>query len=258
MVVNLKNKPLIEAIFEIRWKIQHSDQSISDLDNQLMLGRLFDRISSTYPKYERLFPFADIPEQMAEGILKHRFRTEAGWPLVQVGTGILTVNDTENYLWQNFKPKVIDVINNLYDIYPNNKQIEPQSIILKYIDAIDIDASDDIYSFLKNKMKLNICIDDSMFKKTSIHNKPIHLDIKFVFNCDRPKGTIHFHLFQGKKSDNSGNITDALIWETVIQSNNSDIPEISLNLEQWLEDAHQILHDWFFTLVEGDLLRSFE
>ncbi len=261
MTVNLKNKPLIEAIFEIKWSPENSGQSVLDLNTQLMFGRLFDRINSTYPNYEQL-SLAAIPELMADGIVKHRFKSEKGWPLVQLGTGILTLNDTENYVWEDFKPRIIDVIKNLIEVYPNKDKFQVQSMLLKYINAIDINSNENIYNFLKDKMKINLSLNNSFFENTSINNNPVHIDLRFAFDCERPKGVINFHIFKGQKLDNTGNtITDALIWETIIQSNGnniSDISEISLHLEQWLEEAHDVTHNWFFTLVEGDLLRSFE
>ncbi|MBE9171358.1 hypothetical protein IQ238_28985 [Pleurocapsales cyanobacterium LEGE 06147] len=70
---------------------------------------------------------------------------------------------------------------------------------------------------------------------------------------------MNFRIFKGQKiNDRDNKITDALIWETTIQSFDSDVSEVPLHLDKWLEDAHSVAHDWFFTLIEGDLLRSFE
>ncbi|MBE9171356.1 TIGR04255 family protein [Pleurocapsales cyanobacterium LEGE 06147] len=75
---NLKNKPLVEAIFEIRWSVEQQNQLSIDPNIQFLLGRLFDRISSEYPTYEQL-PSSLVPENMAEGLVKHRFRTTRNW-----------------------------------------------------------------------------------------------------------------------------------------------------------------------------------
>lgn len=254
---NLTYKPLIEAIFEIRWETDQSLESISAPNTQLILGRLFDKLNSTYPQYEQL-PSADIPEHMAAGIVKYRFSSENKWPLVQIGTGVLTVNDTENYLWTEFRDRVIDVVTQLYNVHPNKEQLKITSLSLKYIDAVDIDYEDDIYSFLQKKMQLNLSLNNLLFQDTPINRKPIQLDLSLAFNCDKPKGFINFRLLKGQKTDDTEIISDAIIWEITIQSNEDNISDIPSQLGQWLEEAHSVSHNWFFTLVEGDLLRSFE
>lgn len=252
----LKNKPLVEAIFEIRWYLE---QANIDPNNQLLLGRLFDRINTEYPVYEQL-PFAAIPEQMVEGLVRHRFRSENGWPLVQLGSGVLTLNDTENYIWKDFHRRVINVVNNLYVVHPNKQKFRTRNLTLKYIDAIDVNLNEaEVYEFLREKMKLNLSLNPALFEKSSVEQNPMQLDLQFAFKSNKPKGILNFRMAKGEKIDNQENTTkDVLIWETTIQSNESDLPEIPLNLGQWLEEAHSVAHDWFFTLVEGDLLRSFE
>ncbi|MBD2346257.1 TIGR04255 family protein [Anabaena subtropica] len=256
---NLTNKPLVEAIFEIRWYTEQPPFIGGDPNTQLILGRLFDRINENYPIYEQL-PFASIPEQMAEGIVKHRFKSEKGWPLVQLGNGILTVNDTENYIWQDFKKRIIDVVDNLYIVHPSKDKFRPRYLILKYIDAIDLDLKEnEFYEFLKNKMKIELNFSPLLFEKTLVTNNPIQLDLQFAFPAENPKGIVNFRIVKGQKFDNQRNLaSDALIWETTIQSTDPDIPEIPSNLDKWLENAHSVCHNWFFTLVDGDLLRRFE
>lgn len=256
---DLKNKPLVEAIFEIKWYTEQQPLLGGDPNSQLILGRLFDRINSQYPLYEQL-PFVSIPEQMAEGIVKHRFKSEQGWPLVQLGTGILTVNDTENYVWQDFKNRIIEVVNNLYIVHPSKEKFRPRNLILKYIDAIDLNLKEeDFYKFLKNKMKLELNLNPLLFERSQVSNNPVQLDIQFAFDAYKPKGVVNFRIIKGQKLNNKQNITsDALIWETTIQSIEPDIPEIPIKLGKWLEEAHAVCHNWFFTLVDGDLLRSFE
>lgn len=256
---SLKNKPLIEAIFEIRWNLEQQSPLGIDPNNQFILARLFDRINTEYPVYEQL-PFAAIPEQMVEGLVRHRFRSENGWPLVQLGSGVLTVNDTENYIWKDFHRRVINVVDDLYIVYPNKQSFRVKNLILKYVDAIDLNLEGtEVYDFLREKMKFNLSLNPLLFEKNSINKNPIQLNLQFAFKSNSPKGIVNFRIVKGEKIDNQENTTrDALIWEITIQSNEPDIPEIPLNLSKWLEEAHSVAHNWFFTLVEGDLLRSFE
>ncbi|MBW4668789.1 MAG: TIGR04255 family protein [Cyanomargarita calcarea GSE-NOS-MK-12-04C] len=255
---NLKNKPLVEAIFEIRWQVEQQNQLTIDSNTQFIFGRLFNSISSEYPTYEQL-PSSVIPDNMAEGLVKHRFRSKEGWPLVQLGTGILTLNDTENYSWVDFKNRIVYAVNQLYKVHPNQQEFRPIQLILRYVDAVDLQSEEDIYKFLEEKMKINLSLNPLLFQKTLVEESPIQFDLQFAFKSTKPNGAVNFRLFKGQKINNQNNeLTEALIWETTIQSPQSDIPKIPLYLDTWLEDAHSIAHDWFFTLIEGDLQRRFE
>lgn len=108
-------------------------------------------------------------------------------------------------------------------------------------------------------MKLNLSLNPLLFQKTLVEESPIQFDLQFAFKSTKPKGAVNFRLFKAQKINEQNNeVTEALIWETTIESLKSDIPEIPLHLDRWLEDAHSVVHDWFFTLIEGDLRRSFE
>src|SRR5688572_5700647 len=100
----LPKKPLVEAILEIRWAIQpQADGEGIDPGFSIFLGRFYDKVSSEFPESENL-PAAMMPEQITPYLVRNRFRkTKGGWPLVQVGPGILSANDTEAYDWSTFR-----------------------------------------------------------------------------------------------------------------------------------------------------------
>ncbi|MBE9171357.1 hypothetical protein IQ238_28980 [Pleurocapsales cyanobacterium LEGE 06147] len=89
----------------------------------------------------------------------------------------MTVNDTENYLWKDFKNRVINVVNNLYVVYPSKNKFIPKQLILKYVDAIDLKKDEEIYNFLREKMKLNLSLNPLLFKKTSVDANPVQFDL---------------------------------------------------------------------------------
>ena len=51
--------------------------------------------------------------------------------------------------------------------------------------------------------------------------------------------------------------TWVLMWETIVHSS-SNIPKLSDELNEWLTNAHDITDDWFFKLIEGNLLERFK
>ncbi len=53
----LKNKPLVEAILEVRWELQpfESESNIrTDPHFSLLPGRFFDRVADRYPHHDEL------------------------------------------------------------------------------------------------------------------------------------------------------------------------------------------------------------
>ena len=97
-IINLKNKPLIEAIFEIRWKLQEGPEKGMRIDPhyKLLIGRIYEKIKDKYTFHEQL-PTASMPDEIAGYIIQHRFRKkENEWPLIQLGPGIITLNDTKS------------------------------------------------------------------------------------------------------------------------------------------------------------------
>ena len=60
----LKNKPLAEAIFELRWELQEPAQGMKvDPHYKILIGVMYDKV-------------------------------EDEWPLIKIGPGIITLNDT--------------------------------------------------------------------------------------------------------------------------------------------------------------------
>ena len=99
----LKNKPLVEAIFELKWKLIQQDTGIYiDPHYKILIGSLYEKIKDKYPFYEQL-ETARMPDEIAAYLVQHRFRVkENDWPLIQIGPGIITLNDTDNYVYHVF------------------------------------------------------------------------------------------------------------------------------------------------------------
>jgi uncharacterized protein (TIGR04255 family) len=253
----LKNKPLIESIFEMRWELKERVPGIwVDPHYKIIIGRIYDKLNVEYPFYETL-PAASIPEEMVGYIVQHRFRkNEQEWPLIQIGPGIITVNDTEGYIWEDFEKNVLKAINVLFEVYPDSRNnLKIKNLLLRYIDGINFNFdSDSIFEFLANNMKTKISLCPELFKTTGVDTIPFGFDWRFAFRSTKPAGIVNLRFVRGKKKD-----SDSLIWETMIQSVSNDFPKnIIENIQQWLTEAHNLTDDWFFKLIEGDLERRFE
>ncbi|MBU4293342.1 MAG: TIGR04255 family protein [Actinobacteria bacterium] len=251
----LNNKPLLEAIFEIRWELEQSNLGPIDPHYKILIGSLYEKIKEEYPFHEQL-ETANFPDGMISYVTQHRYRTgEKGWPLVQIGPGILTLNDTVNYKWEKFERRIINVVNALFEIYPDmENKLRINKLLLRYINSINFDFSkDNIFEFLKNKMKSNINLSADLFEKTGVNYLPNGFNLIFNFESTKPKGIISLRFSKGKKLN-----IDSLIWELVMQTRSFE-EKVSIKfLKDWIKKSHDLTDDWFFKLIEGDLLEGFK
>lgn len=252
---DLKNKPLIEAIFELRWQLQEKEGGIIDPHYKILIGRIYDRVRDKYPHHEQL-PTATMPDEIAGYVVQHRFRKqEDQWPLVQIGPGIMTFNDTEGYKWNEFKTALSRVLDALFDSYPDaQSELNVNRLLLRYIDAVDFSYErSNIFDFLAEKMRMNVRMDERLFEGTGVNRLPLGFDLRFSFPSTEPKAAVHLRFVRGKRENK-----DALVWETMVQSVGDDAPKVKDGIQGWVTDAHNLTDDWFFKMIQGDLLKRFE
>lgn len=250
----LKNKPLIEAIFQYTWEFKGNDADrIIDPNYQLLVGRLFDRMIDDYPYHETL-PTAGMPEEISAHVAQHRFRkSNSEWPLIQVGPGIITLNDTKDYIWDDFFKRIERLLVNLNELNPDIINADTSNIILRYIDAIDYDYSgENIVDFLKSQMKIDIEVKSEIFEQ-GLSNKPANIDLKFSFPSEEPTGLYTLRLFRGTRNN-----VDSFIWETIMESTPNMSFKSTEEILDWTSKAHDLTHNLFFTLIKGDLMRRFQ
>lgn len=256
----LKNKPLVEAIFEMKWKLKDQSGMRIDSNYKLLPGRLYDKVSKEYP-YHQSLPTEVMPEEIAGGLVQHQFRKSKNqWPLIQVGPGILTVNDTENYTWEDFRGRIIRVVKAFYDVYPNSNDLIIESLLLRYIDGIVFDFdNDDVLHFLKKQMKIDISLPSPVFEKGET-KRISRLNSTFSFRCDVPDALVTLRLSRGRfnRCDDDARMKEGLLWDTIVDTRYGEKFKNQSELREWLEAAHNITDDWFFKIIDGELLRRFE
>jgi len=252
----LKNKPLVEAIFELRWELKELAPGMKiDPHYRIIVGRIYDKVGNEYPFHEQL-PTASMPDEIAGYVVQHQFRKgKDKWPLIQIGPGIITVNDTEGYLWEDFEKKIIQTVNTLFESYPDPKiNLKFNSVVLRYIDAIALNfENENIFNFLEKQMKIDIRLRPNLFEGTGVKEQPLSFDLRTSFVSTKPKGVVSLRFVRGKIKE-----SDALIWETIVQSVAEDVPKDKDEIEGWVKDAHDLTDDWFFKLIDGELLKRFE
>ena len=251
----LKNKPLVEAIFELRWELKEKASSRDSIDPhyKILVGAMYEKAKSKYPFHEQLAA-AEFPDRFARYLIQHRFRKAAGqWPLIQIGPGVIAINDTVEYVWEDFSHRISELVNMFFETYPERENLILNMSMLRYIDSIEFDYENDILNFLQSKMKVNIGLDQNLFEETGVSMSPLDIDLKLSFHSIEPKGAMDIRIRRGKHAD-----SDALVWETIFRSLGDDTPKSEEEITTWVESAHKLTDDWFFKLIEGDLLKEFE
>lgn len=254
----LKNKPLVEAIFELRWDLQkhEKDSNIQfDPHYKLLVGQIFEKVRNNY-QFHNSLPQSAIPEEMAAYIVQDQFRPkEDGWPLIQIGPGVVTLNDTDSYEWPDFNLRIQDLLHVLFDLYSESKYpLVPNKVLLRYIDALEFDYDkDNIFEFLSNKLKTKIEFQPNLFGESCAESSPTGIDCQYAFPSTKPIGSLLLRFVRGKKHDK-----DALIWETHVHLTGTNVPKTKDEILAWVGEAHNLTHDIFFKMIDGELYERFK
>jgi uncharacterized protein (TIGR04255 family) len=165
----------------------------------------------------------------------------------------VTLNDTANYRWSDFAERAISLLDTLSEIHPQKSEMIVESVLLRYIDAEAFDyASDSVLRFLKEQLKVNFELPQSLFQGEPVEQQPRVVNFQVVYRSTLPKGVVQLKVATGEH-----NHQRALIWETAVLSGEDDVPDLRTDARAWLEAAHRLIHNWFFKLVEGQLLRKY-
>ena len=128
-------------------------------------------------------PTSDIPDEISGYIVQHRFRRAKGsWPLVQVGPGIVTLNDIESYEWQDFQRRIEGVLDALFQEYPDTSLLATNEVVLRYLDAYPFDfEKENVAEFLSAKLGVQNQISPAFFEAIGVSPVPIGVDFNLSF-----------------------------------------------------------------------------
>lgn len=102
----LPKAPLREVIFELRWGLGYDPSSKQELDLgfDMAQGQFKHLVEQEFPFHRRLTP-QNFPLSLFSHKVVHQFwEAENTYPLLQLGPGLFSQNDTEkNYVW-DFRP----------------------------------------------------------------------------------------------------------------------------------------------------------
>jgi uncharacterized protein (TIGR04255 family) len=250
----LESPPLVEVILEVRWQLREGDHPSvrRDPHYSLVVGKLHAKISDDYPFHEQL-PAAMVPDEISAYTVKHRFRVAKGqWPLVQIGPGVLTLNETKKYTtFQDFRPRAEKLVQEFFAVYPETPAIT--MVLLRYIDAVDFDhRTQDVWDFLRDKMRVPVRLPEEFFRDSGVGPRPRSFLWEASFSCQRPKGTASLRFATGERKG-----SPVLTWEQMVRTTDDDVPPMPDGFADWLENAHAVTKAWFLRLINGELRERF-
>jgi uncharacterized protein (TIGR04255 family) len=157
----LPKAPLIEAVFELRWRLQEApSQPALHADPGLIpLIEGFTRKM----KNAHFGVIRDMSHPLSTGSygIARRFLVseEQAFPIMQIGPGIFAANEGPLYSWKSFKSQVKAGVRALLASYPDLSffKLQPSYLELRYVDVFDKSAlggKSDFFTFLNTATTL--------------------------------------------------------------------------------------------------------
>ena len=244
----LKNAPLLEVIFEIKWDTS-SKQDI--IDFQYLHGDLYAHLKEMYPIRENLIP-PEVPLEVIRGLPVFRFRKEKGsYPLVQIGLGLLTINTVDDkYYWDDLKNEINGTLKIFSEIYPKIKNLK-LTPILTYIDFFSFDKSiNNSIDFINSNFSL--IINDNF---TDISKNLLLNNVNFTLNykVENYNDIVSINLRDG--SVNSKQRTGIIMQTKIVGEKKLYSNE---TLIKWLDQSHELSSDIFKSITQRKLYATFK
>jgi uncharacterized protein (TIGR04255 family) len=236
----LPKAPLVEVVIELRWKIT-SKEELAGV--QYLYGDLYNELKKKYPFRESILP-VEVPMEMTMNQPVHRFRAKkGGYPLLQVGPGIITLNTIDaEYYWNTFFKDAKELIQTFFNIHPINNTIAPAIL---YIDFFPFDFHENnVHEFINQKF--NVTFGQSFFETEKL---PTDFNMGFAYNIDLGDLRVNF-----QKGKNNG--TEGILLQTRI--NGKQVALNYENINNWLNEAHELSSNLFKQLTKGGLYESFK
>lgn len=249
MIKKLPKAPLQEVIFEVRWDLDldPETQRLQDNGFDLALGKFANAIEGQFSFPLKKVP-GDIPIDFFNHQPVHQFWTnEQTWPVVQLGPGIMTFNDTDNnYEWENnFFPTLKILLAQLCKAYSKSKGLNFTDYTLRYIDVVKIAD----YSFENWSTFIQSSLNFSFENLFDTRGKLKEFNFQQTF--EQPDGgglTIVIANGKNKKRE------EVLIWQIAITQNKKADLEALL---EWVKNAHEVTSQVFLEICKKEFYASF-
>jgi uncharacterized protein (TIGR04255 family) len=251
----LLHPPLLETIFEVRWELVNDEKNgrMHDPSYPMMYGRFYERVKKDFPIIEDL-PSTQAHPDATPYVPRHRLRKEKnGYPLLQVGPGVITVNQARGYSWDAFRLLILRVVEAIVELYPEGARLNFIKCELRYVNGIRFDlARENPLAFLGEKLHMKVELDPEIFAQTGMNERPNALGLNLAFALEKPMGNLAISVslgqFEGKP---------AMIQQTLIHSFGELVPSDVESFTPWLDEAHGAAESCFQVFCKGELMEKF-
>lgn len=252
------NAPLVEMIAELRWEL-HPVSSIPgggiDPFYEATKSGLAAAIASEvggawFPAIEEIAPL-EIPREFLAGQVTTRYRQEAGgWPLVQLGPGIFTVNMTSSYQgWDTFRPWLSYGLASLLKAHPFPSALKIKSLNLLAVDAFGPNHGYSNYEdFASRLLNLGGILRSDYLGKFASDVSQTNVQSQTIFPLQTPAGALgRISIAQGERDKEK-----ALIVQTAIEHTTQFSADIG-GLLDWFDSAHGVHREMFREMLTPEL-----
>lgn len=240
----LPRAPLQEVIFQVLWEVGFDEQGRpTDPGYEFAQGRFEASAVKEFPVYRRTMP-ENSPVRIYPKPVHQFWKGEGHWPLVQLGPGILAVNDTErNYRWSGgFRELIASALGWLEASYKRNLNIT--QLDLRYIDAVTLPEGEwDVSAFVNRNFRMRLIND------FPVAGAQTNLNVGQTFALKEEK-QLSFVVSSGTNADGR----PAVVWQIAVIGNQ----QMSLEqVKRWANEAHEITHDTFIQTITDEFYDSF-
>lgn len=262
--IHLTDNSLVEAWLEIRWQLEESDGQLRrDPEFESALWVFYENVKDRF-SHRTALDSTKLPVDFAPHLVRYQFRKkEDEWPVIQLGPGIASINYTTTYNWRDFKKECLFLREQLTTSYERNLTID--SLVLRYRNSIPFQYSqNNLFEFLSEN--LNVAIDKpySIPGNAGKSESPIGLNLVMSFDLGKETGNGTLKLGTGvaKETDNTTGLerkSETIVFEFEVASRKEKPPNLydKQQFEQWITSAHLIIHDWYFSLIDGPIREEY-
>jgi uncharacterized protein (TIGR04255 family) len=178
----LKNAPLVEVIFEVRWRLHGAPNVPPAFYTDPGYTLLYDR----FARFATRKGFGEVEKTVTSPVpavipghqILARFRRSSTmrFPIWQIGQGIYAANETAaSYEWSKFRRLALDGLSAVVDGYPSAAtfSLEVERAELKYRNVFSppIASSNNFIEFINNDTRLQIKL-DAFLTKLKVSDRP--------------------------------------------------------------------------------------
>jgi uncharacterized protein (TIGR04255 family) len=241
----LTKAPLQEVIFEAFWELDIDPQTKENFDPgfDLAQGVFAELVREKFPLYKRIPP-PIVPPALLNRRPVHQFRkAEDQWPVLQLGPGLFTANDTEKtYIWETeFRPIIEFGLDTVIRSYREPLRFE--KVGLRYIDAAELEGEfkGDFIKFIETNLQIRILRGFDL--GGTIRNQ----SLSQVYLLE-DGSTLHLTIADGRRNNKP-----AVVWQTAIVKEKQMAVE---EIKNWISQAHSTISGLFKHMLRKEYYDS--